>query len=319
MKSYLIIIGSTLLCLILFFRRQSRRQPRKLCQVDSECQIRTILEQSIIERQAYEIVVELQETSSSMTAVPMELTEKNTLLVELLDYGSELTKLRQLPLTVYFRVGHGQGQQFFYFNTSASGIIQKQIGRVKHRLLSIAIPSCLHQGQKRRHYRLQPAKAARVCVSLRATGPAHRRRQRLMLQNAPVDDISAGGLSFTSRDLPAISELGKGDVMVLEVSFQPCCFESRQARVPATIFFQAELLGNRLIKQGRRRLRFRFLSRQVDAGYGKSYFSDDLDRLNEDLSRWIHECQRMIIKQRRLAENLEHGQEHRRSVSQRSP
>jgi hypothetical protein len=114
-----------------------------------------------------------------------------------------------------------------------------------------------------------------------------------------VEDISAGGLRVHVDDLPNLQSLSSGTEVMLTVRLRPCYFEIERAGVPDAIRFRSVILENARTHRGRRVMRFQFLAREIlNPGDSRPCFSEDLERINEDITRWIHACQRNSIRRR---------------------
>lgn len=300
-----ILVGICVLGLALFFLFFSRLRQRpgrswNLESVDSDPDITEIIEQSIAERSTYELLLDNDDQPLALEGVPMEWGKHSTLLIDLPAYRDTTLEFASKSFTVYFRIGKRDHLQFFYFQATAQGLERRKLGSGRQLFLRLERPKRLYRGQRRRHFRLQPGSAARVTVSL--SRELHGDEESRLLTDVPVDDISAGGLRITADDLPHLQILAPDDTVLLEVKLRPCSFPAEDAMVPAAIRFRSVILENTIPTKGKRLMRFKFQARAVlQPGEKRLHFTQDLEVINEDLSRWIHACNRGLLRQWRLS------------------
>jgi c-di-GMP-binding flagellar brake protein YcgR len=296
------ISGAVLFSRLLLRRRLHSNSGacRDFSAVHSQAAITRILEQSIAERRSYELVLDLEGRPLTLEGIPMDCDE-HTLSLNIPSDKERLLDVEGVSLMVYFRIGNEDNQQFFYFHSPALRLERVQSGTIRHLYLRLQRPRCLYRGQRRRHFRLKPGGCARITVSLAVESDEGDARESTRFVAAPVEDISAGGLKVIVENRVDLEPLGAGTTVLLTVALQPCFFAAEGAQVQPVIRFRSEVLENSVLESGRRVFRFRFLAREItETARGRPRFSEDLDSLNEDLSRWIHACHRSLLRQWRL-------------------
>jgi hypothetical protein len=291
------ILGVCQFCCLRRKQLQGLHQYRRPNVIESFSAIVKILEQSIAERSTYELDFEAEGRSLALRGTPFEWGANGTLLVDLSQRRSVVGDLISKTCTVYFRIGRGDRREFFYFSASSRGFEKRKSGLSRHLFLRLEVPTRLNRGQKRRYFRLQPCGEIQVTVSLEF--PSHRDGATTLFANAPVEDISAGGLRVMVDDQPNLKSLSNGTMAILTVKLRPCYFATERAGAPDAIRLYSVILENAVTLPGRRIIRFQFLSREIlNPGDTRPSFSEDLERVNEDITRWIHACQRELIRMR---------------------
>jgi len=312
------ILGVCQFCCLRRKQRQGLHQYRRPNVIESFSAIEKILEQSIAERSTYELDLEAEGRSLALSGTPMEWGTNGTLLVDLSQRPGIAGDLVSKTCTVYFRIGRGDRREFFYFSASSRGLEKRKSGLRRRLFLRLEVPTRLNRGQRRRYFRLQPCGEIQVKLSLKFQ--SDRDGATTLFANAPVEDISAGGLRVIVDDQPNLKSLSNGTTVILMVKLRPCYFATERARVPDAIRFRSMILENAVTQPGKRTMRFQFLAREIlNPGDTRPSFSEDLERVNEDITRWIHACQRELIRMRLEPPSLASMTSRRRSQPSSPP
>jgi len=294
--------GVLLAGLGIILARLSRRhasQGRNLDCVDGAAAVHDIISRSMGERSRYEIVLAGGDPEMTIEGIPTDWAAADTFLVEPLVHLPAGLELGGLPATVYFHIGKMERLEPFYFHTEAAGLERRDAGGARRVYLRLRAPVRLYRGQRRRHFRLRPGRAAQVLVDLALE--VEPGVERKLVRRVPAADISAGGLRLLVEEGGGLGDLQPGAPVLLALRFRPSTFAAEGARVPPVVRFRAIVRENRSPAPGQRLMRLQFVAREVDPGDGKGpLFLDDLESINEDICRWIHACQRRLLRERRL-------------------